>query len=114
MLRVLGLTALTASIWMWFDPARAFSAALAVLVVSCPCAFALAVPSALTRAVAVLARQGVLVTDADALEVLARTDHFVFDKTGTLTEPHLSPANVQALRGTSAEALAIASAVSGL
>ena len=110
-LRVLGLTALTASIWMWFDPARAFSAALAVLVVSCPCAFALAVPSALTRAVAVLARQGVLVTDADALEVLARTDHFVFDKTGTLTEPHLSPANVQALRGTSAEALAIAAAL---
>src|SRR5690606_1665453 len=69
-LRVLAATLITALAWAWFDPGRALPAALAVLVVSCPCAFALAVPSALTRAVAVLAQRGVLVVDADALEAL--------------------------------------------
>ena len=62
--RLLVLTALTGAAWSVFDPSRAFSAALAVLVVSCPCAFALAVPAAITRALAVLARCGVLVVKA--------------------------------------------------
>ncbi|MGB0134265.1 heavy metal translocating P-type ATPase, partial [Dokdonella sp.] len=110
-LRVLVLTMLTAGAWLWFDPSRALPAALAVLVVSCPCAFALAVPAALTRAVAVLAHRGVLVVDADALEALAKADHFVFDKTGTLTEPSFDIADVQALRGSASEAACIAAAL---
>jgi len=110
-LRVLVLTSLVALAWLWFDPSRAFAAALAVLVVSCPCAFALAVPTALTRAVAVLAQRGVLVVEADALEALARADHFVFDKTGTLTEPHVDRMRSTAQRGTLDEALAIAAAL---
>jgi Cu2+-exporting ATPase len=88
--RVLSLASLTAIGWSLVDPSRAFAATLAVLVVSCPCAFALAVPAALTRALTVLARHGVLVTRADAIEQLALASHAVFDKTGTLSEPHLA------------------------
>ena len=87
--RVLSLTVLTAIGWMLFDPSRALAATLAVLVVSCPCAFALAVPAAITRALGVLARHGVLVVKPDALETLTQVDIAVFDKTGTLTEPML-------------------------
>ncbi|MBN8726128.1 MAG: cadmium-translocating P-type ATPase [Xanthomonadales bacterium] len=88
--RVLVLATLTAIGWSLVDPARAFTATLAVLVVSCPCAFALAVPAALTRALAVLAKNGVLVVRSDAIEGLATATHVVFDKTGTLTEPELA------------------------
>lgn len=109
--RVLVLTLATAIGWAWFDPPRALPAALAVLVVSCPCAFALAVPAALTRAIAVLARRGILVVDADALEALAKADRFVFDKTGTLTEPSFDRAAVEVQRGTLEGALAIAAAL---
>lgn len=93
--RVLALTALTAIAWAFIEPARAFPAALAVLVVSCPCAFALAVPAAITRTLAVLARRGVLVVKPDAIEALAGATHVVFDKTGTLTEPQLALGDVQ-------------------
>lgn len=88
--RVLSLTLLTAAAWSVIDPSRAFAAALAVLVVSCPCAFALAVPAAITRALTVLARCGVLVVKADAIAALAQISHVVFDKTGTLTMPRLT------------------------
>ncbi|TAL81688.1 MAG: heavy metal translocating P-type ATPase [Candidimonas sp.] len=88
-LRTLALAALCAIGWSVFDPARAFAATLAVLVVSCPCAFALAVPAAVTRALAVLARQGVFVVHSDAIENLALASHAVLDKTGTLTDAHL-------------------------
>lgn len=86
---VLLLTLATWISWMSVDPLRAFPAALAVLVVSCPCAFALAVPAALTRALALLAKQGILVLKSDALETLVQANHIVFDKTGTLSENHL-------------------------
>jgi Cu2+-exporting ATPase len=102
--RVLLLTALTVAAWSFVDPSRAFTAALAVLVVSCPCAFALAVPAAITRALAVLARSGVLVVKPDAIQALAEATHIVFDKTGTLTEPELALANVETLKGVSRHA----------
>ncbi len=88
-LRTLALAALCAVGWSFFDPTRAFAATLAVLVVSCPCAFALAVPAAITRALAVLATQGVFVVHSNAVENLALASHAVFDKTGTLTDEHL-------------------------
>ena len=96
--RVLALTALTAAVWAAIDPSRAFSAAIAVLVISCPCAFALAVPAALTRALGALARRGVLVVRPDAIQSLAECTHAIFDKTGTLTEVTLS-ADVQTFGG---------------
>lgn len=89
-LRVLSLTVLTAVSWLLINPSLALDASLAVLVVSCPCAFALAVPAAITRTLAVLARRGVLVLRPDALEALSSIDRVIFDKTGTLTLPSLS------------------------
>jgi Cu2+-exporting ATPase len=82
---VLIAAGLTCAMWLILDPARAFAATLAVLVVACPCAFAIATPAAISAATANLAQQGVLVTRIDALETLARIDRIVFDKTGTLT-----------------------------
>jgi len=102
--RVLTLTALTAAAWAIVDPSRAFTAAVAVLVISCPCAFALAVPAALTRALGALARRGVLVVKPDAVQALAECTHALFDKTGTLTETTLSLADVRTFNGGSHEA----------
>ncbi len=110
--RVLALALLTAAGWAFFDPPRAFTAALAVLVVSCPCAFALAVPVAVTRAIAVLARGGVLVVKPDAIEALAGATHVVLDKTGTLTDAELVLERVEPRRGVAeADALKLAAAL---
>ena len=110
--RVLVLAMLTALGWILVDPSRAFAATLSVLVVSCPCAFALAVPAALTRALSVLASAGVLVVKPDAIEQLARATHVVFDKTGTLTEPELDLERIETAPGIHRdEALALATAL---
>ncbi|CAN7337313.1 heavy metal translocating P-type ATPase [Massilia sp. LjRoot122] len=85
---VLGLLALTVVvyfIWSTVDPARAWHAAVAVLVVSCPCALSLATPTALAAATDRLLRRGVLAIAPHTLETLERATHVVFDKTGTLT-----------------------------
>ncbi len=82
---VLAAAALVAGGWMLIAPEHAFEATLAVLVVTCPCALSLATPTAITAATAALARRGLLVTRADALETLAGIDTVVLDKTGTLT-----------------------------
>ena len=75
----------------------AFSAALAVLIVSCPCALALAVPAALTAAMARLRRQGLLLTDSSVLEQIPAITSVYLDKTGTLTLPQLQLQRVEAL-----------------
>lgn len=71
--------------WQWHDPARAWPIAIAVLVVSCPCALSLATPSALAAETDALLRRGVLIVRPHVLETLHRATHVVFDKTGTLT-----------------------------
>jgi len=78
--------------WRWYDPSRAFEVTLSLLVISCPCALSLAVPTALAAAHGALARLGVLATKPDALDTLARATDLVFDKTGTLStaQPELS------------------------
>ncbi|MDE2249117.1 MAG: heavy metal translocating P-type ATPase [Xanthomonadaceae bacterium] len=97
--RVLLLTASTALGWLLVDPSRAFDAAIAVLVVACPCAFALTLPVTLTRALGQLASRHVLVTDSHALLALARVDRALFDKTGTLAVPQLDLGMIEPLRG---------------
>ncbi len=83
---VLLLAAGAAAVWSVIDPSRAVWVAVAVLIVTCPCALSLAAPAVLVAAARGMARQGVMLQRLDALEVLARVQHVYFDKTGTLTE----------------------------
>jgi Cu2+-exporting ATPase len=84
--RILIGAAIVFAIWWFVDPSRAFSATLAVLVVTCPCALSLATPAAIAAATSALARRGVLVAHSDALETLAKATQVLWDKTGTLTK----------------------------
>jgi Cu2+-exporting ATPase len=93
------LAALVAICWLLVEPARAFEATLAVLVVTCPCALSLATPVALAAATTRLARRGVLVTRAHALERLAGVDTVVLDKTGTLTSARMQLGEVRPMPG---------------
>jgi Cu2+-exporting ATPase len=86
-LAVLLLAAGTAAWWLARDPASALPATVAVLIVTCPCALALATPIALAVAAGRFAGIGVLPTRLDGIERLASADTAVFDKTGTLTLP---------------------------
>ncbi|HET9819416.1 MAG TPA: HAD-IC family P-type ATPase [Rhodanobacteraceae bacterium] len=104
--RVLMLALAAAAFWLWRDPARAFDAVVAVLVVACPCAFGLAAPAVLTRTMAVLARAGVLVVRPAALDALARADRLLLDKTGTLTESATRSPGREALRPDAAATVA--------
>lgn len=94
---ILLVALVVASVWAWVDPARAIWIAVAVLVVTCPCALSLATPVALTVANGTLARGGLLVSRAHAVESLARASRIVFDKTGTLTEGELRLVDVRLL-----------------
>ena len=98
------LTALATFAWWFFamgvGATQALLTASAVLIVTCPCALALAVPAVQVIATSRLFRAGVLLKSPTALERLAAVDTVVFDKTGTLTEPLLglsSPVDRDAL-----------------
>lgn len=83
---VLVLAAGAAVAWSMIDPSRAVWVAVAVLIVTCPCALSLAVPSALVSAAGAMARRGIMLQRLDAIEALAAMDWLFIDKTGTLTE----------------------------
>lgn len=111
-LGVLAAAALTWFAWNVLDPGRAFEVTLAVLVVTCPCALSIATPAAMTAATAYLARRGLLVTRAGAVEKLARAGRVIFDKTGTLTLGKPRITRVETMTGMEAEsALGIAAAL---
>jgi Cu2+-exporting ATPase len=84
------LAAGLAAALLWHtDHSRALMAAVAVLIVTCPCALSLATPAAMLTITGALARSGVLVRKMQALEALTKIDTIVFDKTGTLTESRM-------------------------
>jgi len=107
--RILVGAALVFAVWWFVDPARAFPATLAVLVVTCPCALSLATPTALAAATAALARRGVLVAHTDAIETLSKATHVLWDKTGTLTRGLVRIEGVRTL-GAATEEQVLASA----
>ncbi len=82
---VLALAGITLALWWPSSPHRAIESAVALLIVTCPCALALATPLAVTAAVGQAARAGLLVKGADVIERLASPGTMLFDKTGTLT-----------------------------
>ncbi|MEO7458093.1 MAG: heavy metal translocating P-type ATPase [Gemmatimonadaceae bacterium] len=83
---VLLLAVATFIIWQRRDPAHAWDHAIALLIVTCPCALALATPLAVSISIGRAARAGMYLKGGDALELLARPGVLVLDKTGTLTE----------------------------
>jgi Cu2+-exporting ATPase len=74
----------------WHD---AIITAIAVLIITCPCALGLAIPTVQTVASGAMFRAGVLLNSGDAIERLAEIDRVIFDKTGTLTLPDLDVVN---------------------
>lgn len=104
---VLLLAAASAAVWSLIDPSQALPVAVAVLVVTCPCALSLAAPASLVAAAGGLARRGVLVQRLDAIESLARVDRLFVDKTGTLTDDRLAFAGLRLAPGVALDAAAL-------
>jgi len=92
--------ALTAFVWVAIGESvhDAILAAVAVLIITCPCALALAVPVVQVVASGALFRANVFLNSGDALERLASVDTIVFDKTGTLTLPEMRVINADSIR----------------
>lgn len=92
--RLLVICAAVFAFWMWYRPEDAFWITLSVLVVTCPCALALAMPAALSAATANLRKQGFLVARGHVIEGLTQVTRVIFDKTGTLTKGQFVVASV--------------------
>jgi Cu+-exporting ATPase len=100
---VVAVAALSFVAWMVLGPeprlAYALMAAVAVLIIACPCALGLATPMSIMMGTGQGARHGVLIKDAEALETLEKIDTLVLDKTGTLTEGKPRLVAIRALPG---------------
>src|SRR5258706_2044422 len=81
---------------------------ISVLVVSCPCAFILATPTAMVAALSAAARLGILIKNVSDIELAARINAFVFDKTGTITSGNLAVSRLAPVGIEPAELLRVA------
>ena len=102
--------------WSVWGPEPRFAhgllSAVAVLIIACPCALGLATPMAIMVGTGEGARSGVLIKNAEALELLGRVDTLVVDKTGTLTEGRPKVTAIEPIAGvTEDELLALAAAI---
>jgi P-type Cu+ transporter len=86
---VIGIAVITFLVWSVFGPAPALAYALvnavAVLIIACPCALGLATPMSIMVGVGRAAQVGILVKNAQAIEITEKVTHLIIDKTGTLT-----------------------------
>ncbi len=107
------LLALTTLVLRWRSHGAedGFMAALAVALVSCPCALGVATPLAFSSALGSAWRRGMLVRGADIFERLAQTRRIRLDKTGTLTRGELSLVRTEPLEGSESEVLRLAAAL---
>lgn len=87
---IIGIAIFSLVAWILLDPEGGFThgilAFVTVLVIACPCALGLATPTAIMVGVGAGAQRGILIKDAESLEVAGRVDAVVLDKTGTITE----------------------------
>ena len=104
---VILIAVLTFVAWLVWGPSPAFSyaliAAVAVLIIACPCALGLATPMSIMVGVGKGAQHGVLIRDAEALERMEKVDTLVLDKTGTLTEGRPKVVHIEPASGFSTE-----------
>src|SRR5688500_4218355 len=113
---VIAVAMLTFFVWAWAGPeprlAYALVNAVAVLIIACPCALGLATPMSIMVGTGRGAAAGVLIKNAEALELLEKVDTLVVDKTGTLTEGKPRVVSVIAITaGTESEVLRLAASI---
>ena len=111
---VMGIAVVTAVVWLatGHSAEQALTSAVAVLVISCPCALGLATPVAIMVGTGKGAEQGILIKSAEALEHLRAVTTVVLDKTGTITEGRPKVTDIHPLGGTTAaELLSIAASL---